>query len=105
VTVLTSDGDAPEHVLPARVGLAVEAGAGGLVCAGTDVDLVTQLAPRLTIVVPGTRPEGAPTHDQARVTTPAVALAAGADLLVVGRAVTAADNPSEAAASLVGSLN
>ena len=104
VTVLTSDGDAPEHVLAARVGLAVEAGAGGLVCAGTDVGLVSELAPRLTIVVPGTRPEGSPTHDQARVTTPAAALAAGADLLVVGRAVTAADDPAEAAASLVASL-
>jgi orotidine-5'-phosphate decarboxylase len=105
VTVLTSDGDAPPHILPNRVGLAVEAGAGGIICAGTDVEVVSQIAPRLTIVVPGTRPEGAPTHDQARVTTPSAALAAGADLLVVGRAVTAADKPADAAASLVASLN
>ena len=104
VTVLTSDDTAPPHILPKRVGLAIEAGAGGIICAGTDVHIVRQLAPRLTIVVPGTRPVGAPTHDQARVTTPSEALASGADLLVIGRAVTQADKPAEAADALVASL-
>ena len=104
VTVLTSDNDAPEHILPKRIGFAVEAGAGGVICAGADVPLVKQLAPRLQAVVPGTRPSGSPAHDKARVTTPAEALAAGADLLVVGRVVTHADDPTQAAKSLADSL-
>jgi orotidine-5'-phosphate decarboxylase len=104
VTVLTSDNDAPEHILPKRIGFAVEAGAGGVICAGSDVPLVKQLAPRLKAVVPGTRPAGAPTHDQARVTTPDEAIAAGADLLVIGRVVTHADDPVAAAKALTGSL-
>jgi orotidine-5'-phosphate decarboxylase len=105
VTVLTSDNDAPEHILPKRIGFAVEAGAAGVICAGSDVPLVKQLAPRLRTVVPGTRPAGAPTHDQARVTTPGEALAAGADLLVIGRVVTHATDPIAAAKALTGSLD
>src|SRR5438445_1816511 len=104
VTVLTSDNDAPEHILPKRIGLAIEAGAGGVICAGTDVRLVKELAPRLKTIVPGTRPVGSPAHDQARVTTPADALAAGADVLVIGRVVTHADDPTEAAKELADSL-
>jgi orotidine-5'-phosphate decarboxylase len=104
VTVLTSDNDAPEHILPKRIGLAIEAGAGGVICAGTDVQLVKQLAPRLKAVVPGTRPVGVSPHDQARVTTPHDAVAAGADLLVIGRAVTHADEPAHAAKALVDSI-
>jgi orotidine-5'-phosphate decarboxylase len=105
VTVLTSDNDAPEHILPKRIGFAVEAGAAGVICAGSDVPLVKQLAPRLRTVVPGTRPAGAPTHDQARVSTPGEALAAGADLLVIGRVVTHATDPIAAAKALTGSLD
>ncbi|HUS62017.1 MAG TPA: orotidine-5'-phosphate decarboxylase [Acidimicrobiales bacterium] len=104
VTVLTSDNDAPEHILPKRIGLAVEAGAGGVICAGTDVQLVRELAPRLRTVVPGTRPVGVSSHDQARVTTPHDAIAAGADLLVIGRAVTHAEDPAKAAKDLIDSL-
>jgi orotidine-5'-phosphate decarboxylase len=105
VTVLTSDGDAPAHILPKRVETAVEAGAKGLICAGTDLGFVRELVPRFTLVVPGTRPPGVSAHDQARVTTPAAALDAGADILVIGRAVTAAPDPVRAAAELVASLN
>jgi orotidine-5'-phosphate decarboxylase len=105
VTVLTSDAGAPAHILPNRVAAALDAGAGGVVCAGSDVRDIRQLAPRLTIVVPGIRPAGSPTHDQVRATTPEDALAAGADVLVIGRAVTAADDPAAAAASLVQSLH
>lgn len=104
VTVLTSDPDAPPHVLPNRVLSAVEAGCGGIVCAAADVREARQYAPRIKIVVPGIRPAGAPTHDQARAATPRDAFDAGADLLVVGRAVTQADDPRAAAASLVASL-
>jgi len=52
-------------------------------------------------VVPGIRPPGTAPHDQARAATPAEALAAGADLLVVGRAVTAAEDPERVAAALL----
>ncbi len=104
VTVLTSDADAPPHIVPKRVRVALEAGCGGLVCGAPDVADVRELAPRLTVVVPGTRPPGADTHDQARTDTPAAALAAGADLLVVGRAVTAAPDRRGAAQALVEGL-
>jgi orotidine-5'-phosphate decarboxylase len=104
VTVLTSDADAPPHIVPKRVQVALEAGCDGLVCGAPDVADVRQLAPRLFVVVPGTRPAGTDTHDQARTDTPAAALAAGADLLVVGRAVTAAADRPAAARALVASL-
>ena len=61
-------------------------------------------APRLTIVVPGIRPEGVAHHDQARAATPREALDAGADLLVIGRAVTEASTPARRRGSLVSSI-
>lgn len=105
VTVLTSDGGAPPHILPKRVSTALEAGCGGLVCAVSDVAEARRLGPELTIATPGIRPSGSPAHDQARTATPQEAFAAGADLLVIGRAVTAADDPVEAAAALVEGLD
>lgn len=100
VTVLTSDADAPPHIVPQRVRAAVEAGCGGIICAAADVAEAKQYAPRLKAVVPGIRPAGTPRHDQARAATPAEAIAAGADLLVVGRAVSQADDPRAAAAAV-----
>ena len=105
VTVLTSDADAPPHIVPKRVQVALEAGCGGLICGATDIREVRTLAPRLQVVVPGTRPAGADTHDQARTDTPEAALAAGATMLVIGRTVTAADRPPAAAEALVASLS
>ncbi len=104
VTVLTSDGDAPPHILPKRVRTAVEAGAGGIVCAADDLREARQYGPRLATVVPGIRPLGTSTHDQARAATPREAFDGGADLLVIGRAVTLADDPVEAAAGIVTEL-
>jgi orotidine-5'-phosphate decarboxylase len=100
VTVLTSDDSAPPHIMPKRVLVALEAGCGGIVCAAADVREARQYAPRTCIVVPGIRPAGAPRHDQARSGTPKEALDAGADLLVIGRAVTHANDPSAAAEAL-----
>ena len=105
VTVLTSDADAPPHIVPKRVKVALEAGCDGLVCGAPDVADVRQLAPRLCVVVPGTRLPGGDTHDQARTDTPSAAIAAGANLLVVGRAVTAAPDRAAAAQALVDSLS
>ena len=105
VTVLTSDADAPEHIVPKRVRVAAEAGCGGLVCAADDLKDAREFAPRLKRVVPGIRPDGAPVDDQRRAATPKAALDAGADLLVIGRPITRAEEPAAAAASLASSLS
>jgi len=104
VTVLTSDGDAPAHILPKRVQAALEAGCGGIVCAASDVVEAKQYGPRLLAIVPGIRPSGSPRHDQARAATPEEAIAAGADVLVIGRAVTHAADPAAAAAAIAASI-
>jgi orotidine-5'-phosphate decarboxylase len=101
VTVLTSDPEASSHVLHQRVAAALEAGCGGIVCAAPDIATVREIAPATTIVTPGIRPPGAPTDDQSRVATPAQALAANANMLVIGRVVTRAEHPAAAARALV----
>lgn len=100
VTILTSDDQAPAHILQKRVQAALESGCRGIVCAASDVHEAKQYGPRLTAVVPGIRPAGTPAHDQVRSATPAAALDAGADVLVIGRAVTHADDPAAAAAAV-----
>ena len=104
VTVLTSDAGAPSHIVPRRLRMAMESGRGGIVCAAEDLSDARTIAPRLVRVVPGIRPEGVAADDQARAATPQQALDGGADLLVIGRAVTNADDPEEAAAKLALSL-
>jgi orotidine-5'-phosphate decarboxylase len=104
VTMLTSDPGAPEHVLGNRVRAALEAGCCGVVCASCDASEVKALAPDFTVVVPGIRTEGDPRHDHGRSATPGQAYAAGADLLVIGRTVTAAPDRAAAAAQLVASI-
>ena len=97
VTVLTSDPDV--SAFPARLAAAAEGGCGGVVCSVRELPVVKDRS-QLLAVVPGIRLPGGATHDQARVGTPADAIAAGADLLVIGRAVTAAPDPEAAAAAL-----
>jgi len=114
VTVLTSLGDdelaavgqppAIEQV-PRLAAMAVEAGAGGIVCSPAEVDAVRQaVGDDVAVVVPGIRPAGAAVGDQARVATPRDAMAAGASHIVVGRPITAADDPAGAAAAIVESI-
>ncbi|HBK04792.1 MAG TPA: orotidine-5'-phosphate decarboxylase [Acetobacteraceae bacterium] len=93
-----------EQVL--RLGrLAIESGADGLVCSPMEVAMLRQaLGPAVTLVVPGIRPEGADTGDQARTMNPAQAVAAGADWIVVGRPVTGAPDPGAAAAAIAASI-
>jgi orotidine-5'-phosphate decarboxylase len=62
------------------------------------------VGPDVVLVTPGVRPAGAAVGDQARVATPAQALADGADLLVVGRPITGAPDPAVAAAALAAEL-
>jgi orotidine-5'-phosphate decarboxylase len=105
VTVLTSARNAGPHVLGERIGVALASGCAGLVCGPQDVAEAKRLAPGLIAAVPGTRPSGAAADDHARPTTPAEAIAAGADLLVIGRPVTAQPDPPAAAAALVAALS
>jgi orotidine-5'-phosphate decarboxylase len=100
VTILTSDDSAPRHILGKRLMTAMEAGCGGVVCAAADLREIGQLAPRMVRVVPGIRPGLQDTHDQARAATPTTAVAGGADVLVIGRAVTAAPDRQAAAAAI-----
>jgi len=100
VTVLTSDPDADPVVVAARARLAGNCGCWGVVCAASDLAVVRAEAPDLRTMVPGIRPAGSAVNDQARVATPAAAIAAGADQLVIGRAVTAAADPVAGAAAV-----
>jgi orotidine-5'-phosphate decarboxylase len=85
--------------------LAVDAGASALVCSPREVAAVrSEVGPDITLVTPGVRPAGTDAHDQARVATPEEALTAGADLLVIGRAITGAPDPGAAAAAIAASL-
>jgi orotidine-5'-phosphate decarboxylase len=118
VTVLTSLSEADlaaigllGPALDAAVRLATMAvanGARALVCSPQEVAAVRAAVPAdVTVITPGVRPAigaGSGLGDQARVATPEAALAAGADLLVIGRPITAADDPVRAAAGLAASL-
>ena len=103
VTVLTSDELAPAGLITERTELAERAGCHGVVCAATDLDLIVGACANLLKVVPGIRLPGGSHDDQARVASPEQALRAGADLLVVGRAVTGASDRVEAASAIFAS--
>jgi orotidine-5'-phosphate decarboxylase len=96
VTVLTSDADT--RALEERVQFASDARCDGVVCAGSDIALAREHD--LRTMVPGIRLEGGDVHDQARVDTPGGAIARGADWIVVGRAVTGAEEPEIAAVEI-----
>ena len=104
ITILTSDADAPPELVRARVAAARDAGCGGVVSAASDLREAKAVAPGLLAVVPGIRLAGTASDDQSRSATPADAMRAGADMLVIGRAVTAAPVPEAAAASIVEEL-
>ena len=89
--------------------LALGAGARGLVCSPLEAaSLRSCFGARREggplLVVPGIRPEGGVVHDQRRTTSPRVAMDAGADVIVVGRAITDADDPAAAARSILESI-
>ncbi len=87
----------PEGIARRLALLAQESGLDGVVCSATDLPSIRgACGSAFLTVVPGIRPAGAEVGDQKRVATPASALAAGADLLVIGRPVTAAPDPDAA---------
>lgn len=81
--------------------LAKAAGLDGVVASAQEAKKIRQACgPDFLIVTPGVRPAGAATQDQSRITTPATAIANGADYLVVGRPITQADDPQVAARAI-----
>ena len=88
----------PQEQVLELVRLGYGQGLRGVVCSPLEiVSLRSNFGDSLTIVTPGVRPVGAATDDQRRVMTPAEAVQAGANYLVVGRPITAANAPREAA--------
>ena len=88
-----------------RAMLAQEARFDGVVASGQDAAALRQaLGPTMLIVTPGIRPEGNARNDQTRIVTPATAITAGADYLVVGRPITAAPDPRKAAEAIVAEI-
>jgi orotidine-5'-phosphate decarboxylase len=86
--------------------LAKRAGLDGVVCSPHDlVGIRHDLGKDFLTVVPGIRPADAATQDQKRVATPAAARAAGADILVIGRAITGAADPARAAQTILEGLD
>ena len=77
--------------------LAKECGVGGVVASVREAAPIKEaVGSDLVVVTPGIRLAGDDTHDQARVSTPAEAVASGADYLVIGRSITGAPDPAEA---------
>jgi orotidine-5'-phosphate decarboxylase len=115
VTVLTSLGaealrrvgieGTPEQAVARLARLAAGAGAHGLVCSPHEVAAVrAAVGPGPLLVVPGVRPPGASRGDQARVATPAEAIRAGADVLVIGRPLREGGDPAAAARAIAAGL-
>jgi len=96
----------PEDAAVRLAVLAVGAGARAVVCSPQEVSAVrTAVGPEITLITPGVRPAGADLGDQKRVATPAQAIADGADLLVIGRPVTAVADPAAAVRDIARSLS
>jgi orotidine-5'-phosphate decarboxylase len=115
VTVLTSydDGDLHEagyrHNVPdlvaARARQAQELGIDGIVCSPEETTALRGIiAPQMCLVTPGVRPAGTNLGDQKRIMTPARAISAGADYLVVGRPITEAADPKAVAEIIVADI-
>lgn len=98
VTVLTSETDTSPF--RERLSWAAKAGCGGVVSSGLELPRIRAEYSDLGTMVPGVRLAGGETGDQARVATPDSVIAAGGDWLVIGRAVTAAEDPEKAAEAI-----
>ena len=115
VTVLTSYDDRDlqqagytmgvRDLVARRADQAVAAGISGLILSAEEVEAMRRRVGRkLRLITPGIRPAGAAAGDQKRVMTPAAALAAGADHLVIGRPITQATDPRGAAEAILAEM-
>jgi len=95
-----------EQIVLHRAKKALEAGCDGVIASGREAEAIRQLSKRLLIVTPGIRPDGSPEDDQKRKVTPAQAIAAGADYLVIGRPITSppSGTPKEAAVRILAEM-
>jgi orotidine-5'-phosphate decarboxylase len=115
VTVLTSYDDADlaesgyrltvEDLVAKRATQAHEIGMDGVVCSAEEAaPLRLLLGPKMALVTPGIRPAGIARGDQKRISTPAQAIAAGADYLVVGRPIIQTNDPKASAEAIVADI-
>lgn len=115
VTVLTSMGDdglssigvdrPAEAQVPLLVDLAMSSGVDGIVCSPLEsAGVRASIGPNALVVTPGVRPEWSEKGDQNRITTPGDALSRGASHLVIGRPITAASSPVEAARRIIAEM-
>lgn len=117
VTVLTSlseqeigevrpSADTLQQSVERLAALAWDCGCDGLVCSAADLPRLREaVGPEPLVVTPGIRPAGSGVDDQHRVTTPAAAVAAGADFLVIGRPITRAGDPAAALAGIAAEMS
>jgi orotidine-5'-phosphate decarboxylase len=95
----------PQELAVYRAMLAQEAGFDGVVASGREAASLRQaLGPDMLIVTPGIRPLGSKADDQARTVTPSEAIKAGANYIVVGRPITRATDPRQAAEAIAGEI-
>ncbi len=115
VTVLTSMDDADladagytlsaEDLVLDRAKKASELGMGGVVASAREAARISKVvSPDMAIVTPGIRPAGSDTGDQKRIMTPAEAIRSGSTHLVVGRPITGADDPKNAASAVIAEI-
>lgn len=94
-----------EELVLVRAKKALEAGCDGVIASGWEAKKIKELSgSNLLVVTPGIRPEGYPEDDQKRKSTPASAILAGADYLVIGRPITDAVNPRNEASNLLAEM-
>jgi orotidine-5'-phosphate decarboxylase len=116
VTVLTSHDDkdmveagynsSVSALVARRAEQARDIGVDGLVCSGEEVGRLRSIvSTKLSLVTPGIRPAGSAADEQKRIATPAAAIAAGSDYLVVGRPIIAASDPKAAAEAIVAEIS
>ena len=94
----------PQAQVGRLTALAREAGLDGVVCSGAEVAAAKKMWPEGFFVVPGVRPADSHAGDQKRVITPRAAIDAGASILVIGRPITAAEDPDLAARAIEATL-
>lgn len=117
VTVLTSIGQSEleedmliagmkvQDVVVKWAKMSRDCGIGGVVCSPREIEAIRQACgPDFKIVTPGIRPDWSASNDQKRITTPRQALDLGADFLVIGRPITQASDPVEAARKIIAEL-